>query len=161
MIRPHTGSTIDASDDTYKVYDPAAQVGKPGLSITPSKVGAWRAYPMQMRDLRPQMNGVDWIKATKDTLQVVPAQEIGNLYYAYLSDYRNQYLDYYIEMTDARGNVTRSEIQQVYVGAGTYRATTTGSGYVEDPAGTIPGVYPFLVIDTSAPSANTMSRACS
>lgn len=152
MIRPHTGSTIDASDDTYKLYDPAAHVGKPGLSVTPSKVGSWRAYPMQMRDLRPQMNGVDWIKTTKDTLQVVPAQEIGNLYYSYISDYRNQYLDYYVEMTDSRGNVTRSDIQQVYVGAGTYRATTTGSGFVEDPAGTVQGVYPFLVIDTSAPS---------
>ena len=152
MVRVHSGSTIDESDDTYKVYDPAAMVGRPGLNITPSKVGAWRAVPLQMRDLRPQMNGVDWVRTTKDTLQVVPAQEIGNLYYAYLSDYRNQYLDYYIEMTDARGNITRSEIQQVYVGAGTYRATATGSGYVEDPAGTIAGIYPFLVVDTSPPT---------
>lgn len=152
MVRPHTGTSIDASDDTYKVYDPAAMVGRPGLSITPSKVGAWRALPMQVRDLRAQMNGVDWVKTTKDTLQVVPAQEIGNLYYSYVSDYRNQYLDYYIEMTDARGNVSKSEIQQVYVGAGTYRATTTGSGFVEDPTGTVAGVYPFLVVDTTAPS---------
>ena len=152
MVRVHSGNGIDESDDTYKVYDPAALAGRPGLNLTPSKVGAWRAVPLQVRDLRPQMNGVDWIRTTKDTLQVVPAQEIGNLYYAYLSDYRNQYLDYYIEMTDTRGNVTRSEIQQVYVGAGTYRATASGSGFVEDPAGTVQGVYPFLVVDSTPPT---------
>ena len=127
MVRVHSSNGIDESDDTYKVYDPAAMVGRPGLNITPSKVGAWRSVPLQMRDLRPQMNGVDWVRTTKDTLQVVPAQEIGNLYYAYLSDYRNQYLDYYIAMTDARVNLTRSQMQHVYGGAGTYRATTTGS----------------------------------
>lgn len=152
MIRPHTSTNIDASDDTYKVYDPASMVGKPGLSITPSNVGAWVAYPMQVRDLKPVMNGVDWVQPTKDTLQVLPAQEIGNLYYAYLHNYRNQLLDYYVEATDTKGNGTRSEIQQVYVGAGTYTASGTGSGYVEDINGTVQGVYPFLVVDTTAPS---------
>ncbi|TXH67187.1 MAG: alpha-amylase [Lysobacteraceae bacterium] len=150
-IRPHTGNTISASDDTYKVYDPAAMVGKPGLSITPANVGAWTSYPMQVRDLRPVMNGVSWMPTTQATMQVLPAQEIGNLYYAYFNQYRNQLLDYYIEATDSRGNVTRSEIQQVYVGAGTYRKTTTGSGYAEDVNGTIAGVRPFLTVDTTPP----------
>jgi chitodextrinase len=148
-VRPHLVAGISARDDTYKVYDPAAMVGKPGLSITPGNVGAWKSYPMQMRDLRPVMNGVAWNAATKATLQVVPAQETGNLYYTYLSEYRNQLLDYYIEATDALGNVTRSEIQQVYVGAGTY--TKNATGYVEDTNGATPGTYPFLVIDTDAP----------
>lgn len=150
-VRPHTSTNIDGNDDTYKVYDPAAMVGKPGLSITPTNVGAWASYPMQMRDLRPTMNGVSWMPTTRQTMQVLPAQDIGNLYYAYFSNYRNQLLDYYIEATDSKGNVTRSEIQQVYVGAGTYRKTTTGSGYVEDTAGTVAGVRPFLTIDTTAP----------
>ena len=149
-IRPHLVAGIRASDDTYKVYDPAAMVGKPGLSITPSNVGAWQAYPMQMRDLRPVMNGVAWNANTRATMQVVPAQETGNLYYTYLSNYRNQMLDYYVEATDSLGNVTKSEIQQVYVGAGSYTKNTTG--YVEDSNGTTPGVFPFLVIDTDAPS---------
>jgi len=150
-VRPHTSTNINGNDDTYKVYDPAAMVGKPGLSITPTNVGAWASYPMQMRDLRPTMNGVSWMPTTRQTMQVLPAQDIGNLYYAYFSNYRNQLLDYYIEATDSKGNVTRSEIQQVYVGAGTYRKTTTGSGYVEDTAGTVAGVRPFLTIDTTAP----------
>lgn len=152
MVRTHATKTIDASDDTYKVYDPASMVGKAGLSITPANVGAWQAYPMQMRDLKPVMNGVAWNKTTQDTLAVLPAQEIGNLYYRYISDFRDQLLDYYVEMTDTKGNVTKSEIQQVYVGAGTYTASATGSGFVEDINGTVQGVYPFLVVDTTAPT---------
>jgi len=151
-VRPHTTNNIDASDDTYKVYDPAAMVGKTGLSITPANVGDWKSYPMTMRDLTPVMNGVDWNANVKATMQVLPAQAIGNLYYSYISDYRNQLLDYYVEATDAKGNVTKSEIQQVFVGAGTYTATSSGSGYVEDINGTVQGVYPFLVVDTTAPS---------
>lgn len=152
MVRTHATNTIDATDDTYKVYDPAANVGKPGLSITPSSVSAWTPYNMQMRDLKPVMNGVAWNAATRDTLAVLPAQEIGNLYYVYLSNYRNQLLDYYVEMTDAKGNVTKTEIQQVFVGAGTYSTSSTGSGFVEDMNGTVQGVYPFLVIDSTAPT---------
>lgn len=154
MVRVHASNNISALDDTYKVYDPAAMAGKPGLSITPSNVGAWRAVDMRVRDLQPDMNGVAWNATTRDTLAVLPAQEIGDLYYVYLSDYRNQLLDYYIELTDAKGNVTRTEIQQVHVGAGTYRATPgVGSGYTEDPNGTVKGVYPFLVVDTVPPTA--------
>jgi chitodextrinase len=151
-VRPHLVAGIAADDDTYKVYDPVAMQGKPGLSITPANVGAWVSYPMQMRDLRPSMNGVAWNAPTQATMQVLPAQETGNLYYTYFSQYRNQLLDYYIEATDTKGNVTKSEIQQVYVGAGTYTKTATGSGYVEDSNGTVAGVYPFLVIDTDAPT---------
>ncbi len=151
-VRVHASGSINASDDTYKVYEPSSMVGLPGLSINPAGVGAWQDYPMQVRDLQADMNGVAWAPATRDTLSVLPAQEIGDLYYTYLSAYRNQLLDYYVEMTDGRGNVTRSEIQQVYVGAGTYSPSATGSGYVEDSNGAVNGVYPFLVIDTTAPS---------
>ncbi len=151
MVRVHSQNTIDNDDDTYKVYSPKKMLGKPGLNITPGKVGAWKAYPMQMRDMTPVMNGVAWLQPTMDTLKVVPAQEIGHLYYAYLSDYRNQLLDYCVKMTDGAGNVTRSEIQQVYVGAGTYRAGGN-SGFTEDLSGTVPGVYPFIVTDSTPPS---------
>ncbi|MES2934480.1 MAG: carbohydrate binding domain-containing protein [Pseudomonadota bacterium] len=151
-VRTHSSNLINASDDTFKVYDPAAMVGKAGLSITPANVGTWASYPMQMRDLKPVMNGVPWNADVQATMAVVPGQEIGNLYYTYLSNYRNQMLDYYIEATDAKGNVTKTEIQQTFVGAGTYTKTTTGSGHVEDIDGTVQGVYPFLVIDNSAPT---------
>ena len=152
MVRTHATNNIDASDDTYKVYDPSAMAGKAGLSITPANVSAWAPYPMQVRLLKPVMNGVDWVPNDKATMQVLPAQETGDLYYAYLSNYRNQLLDYYVEMTDTKGNVTKSEIQQVFVGAGTYTASSTGSGFTEDVNGTVQGVYPFLMVDNVAPS---------
>ncbi|HWW71009.1 MAG TPA: carbohydrate-binding module family 20 domain-containing protein [Duganella sp.] len=151
-VRVHASNTINATDDTYKVYDPAALAGQPGLSINPGAVGAWQEYDMKVRDLQADMNGVAWNAQTKDTLTVLPAQEIGDLYYVYLSNYRNQLLDYYVEATDSKGNVTRSEIQQVFVGAGKYTPTTTGSGFKEDINGTVAGVYPFLVIDSTPPS---------
>ena len=150
-VRVHASNAIDANDDTYKVYDPATLAGTAGLSITPASVGAWQSVPMKMRDLHPDINGVDWVPGTRDTLAVLPAQETGDLYYAYLAGFRNQLLDYYVEMTDSRGNVTRSEIQQVFVGAGTYSPSSTGSGFVEDVNGKVAGTYPFLVIDKQAP----------
>jgi len=152
-VRVHASNNIDAADDTYKVYDPAALAGQPGLSLNPANVGAWQDVTMQVRELQPDMNGVAWIPTTRDTIAALPAQDSGDLYYAYIPGYRNQLLDYYVEMTDTLGNVTRSEIQQVFVGAGRYRAVATGSGYTEDINGTVNGVYPFLTIDCTPPSA--------
>lgn len=151
-VRVHTNATISAADDTYKVYDPQAMAGKPGLAINPANVGTWQSFPMQMRDLRPDMNGVAWQPVTRATLQVLPAQDSGNLYYTYLSQFKNQMLDYYIEAVDTRGNVTRSEISQVWVGAGRYSKIAGGSGYVEDVNGSVAGVYPFLRPDQQAPT---------
>src|SRR5262249_55051688 len=96
------------------------------------------------------MNGVSWQPTYLPEMAKVSAQEIGDLYYAYLGNYRDQLLDYYVEATDTRGNVTRSDIQSVYVGAGRYNLV--GGGYVEDVDRSINGTYPFLVVDTQAPS---------
>ncbi|MGC4000224.1 MAG: chitobiase/beta-hexosaminidase C-terminal domain-containing protein [Anaeromyxobacter sp.] len=143
MVRPHTKKTIAANDDTYKVVYPSVLAGAAGLSITPANVGSWTAYPMRVRDLRPVMNGVDWIPTEKATMHVLPASEVGNLYYAYLDQYRDQLVDYYIQATDAWGNITRTDIQQVYVGAGRYNAGGK-SGYVESATGTVVGTNPFI-----------------
>lgn len=144
-VRKHASKTIDNNDDTYKVYDPAALAGKAGLNITPGNVSPWQSYPMKSRDLRLVMNGVAWNKVNMDTMQVLPAQEIGDLFYAYIKDYRDELLDYYIEVTDTKGNVTRTEIQQVYVGAGRYNKV--GNKYVEDVNGAIKGSRAFLVVE--------------
>jgi hypothetical protein len=146
MVRTHSSNTINASDDTYKVYNPSAMVGKPGLSITPSNVSAWTAYNMSMRDMHPVMNGVSWIPSDQATMAVVPTQDIGNMYYCYFNQYRNQMVDYYVEATDTKGNVTDSDIQTVFIGPGTYSAGGL-SGYTADPNGTVQGTSPFLTID--------------
>ncbi|NPC68979.1 alpha-amylase [Corallococcus exiguus] len=152
-VRVHTAKSIDPLDNTPRVYNPAAlkAAGVPG--IDPSRVGAWVDYPLQRRELRPVMNGVAWQPAHLPVMQKVAAQEIGDLYYVYLGAYRDQVLDYYIEATDSRGNVTRSEIQAVYVGAGKYRLE--GGKYIEDINGPVTGTYPFLRVDTTAPSVPT------
>jgi chitodextrinase len=152
-IRTHASKSIDPLDNTHKVYDPAARKAAGVPNIDPTRVSAWVDYPMTRRDLRPVMNGVSWQPTYLPVMQKVAAQEIGDLYYVYLDTYRDQLLDYYIEATDSRGNVTRSEIQSVYVGAGRY--TLTGGKYIEDINGTVQGTYPFLVIDTTPPSAPT------
>ncbi|WP_238654753.1 carbohydrate binding domain-containing protein [Paenibacillus piscarius] len=155
-VRVHRDKTADAADNTFKVYDPAGMAAAGVPNIDPAKVGAWTEYPMNVRDLSSDINGVDWQPSSKAMMQKVPATDIGNLYFTYLSGYRNQLLDYYIEAKDAKGNVTKSEIQQVYVGAGKY--TLANGKYTESMEGTIEGTHPFItdvpaVPDTEAPSA--------
>ncbi|HSP79197.1 MAG TPA: carbohydrate binding domain-containing protein, partial [Myxococcaceae bacterium] len=152
-IRTHSQKRIEPLDNTHKVYDPAAlkAAGVPGIDL--SRVSAWTDYPLTRRELRPVMNGVSWQPTYLPVMEKVPAQEIGDLYYVYLDDWRDQLIDYYIEATDSRGNVTRSEIQSVYVGAGRYNLVN--GKYVEDINGSVEGTYPFLVVDTTAPAAPT------
>ncbi|QRN94206.1 alpha-amylase [Archangium violaceum] len=152
-VRVHASKSIDPLDNTHKVYDPAALKAAGVPNIDTARVGAWVDYPLTRRDLKPVINGVAWQPAYLPVMAKVPAQEIGDLYYVYLGNYRDQLLDYYIEATDSRGNVTRSEIQSVYVGAGRYNLV--GGKYVEDINGTVQGTYPFLVVDTTPPSTPT------
>lgn len=157
-IRTHTSKRASASDNTFKVYDPAALQAAGVANIDPSKVSAWTEYPMNVRNLSSDINGVDWQASSKAMLQKVPATEIGDLYYSYIANYRDQLLDYYIEATDSKGNVTRSDIQQVYVGAGKYNLVN--GKYVESVTGTIEGTHPFItdqpiVPDNEAPTVPT------
>lgn len=41
---------------------------------------------------------------------------ISSLYYAYINGISNKLLDYYVEITDTKGNVTKTKIQHVWVG---------------------------------------------
>ncbi|WP_405110138.1 carbohydrate binding domain-containing protein [Paenibacillus sp. FSL K6-1217] len=154
-VRAHRDKTADAADNTFKVYDPAGLAAAGIANIDPAKVGAWTEYPMNVRDLSADINGVDWQPSSKTIMQKVPATDIGNLYFSYISDYRDQLLDYYIEAKDAKGNVTQSDIQQVYVGAGKYKLAN--GKYTESMQGTIEGTHPFItdvpaVPDTEAPA---------
>ncbi|RIE01353.1 alpha-amylase [Cohnella faecalis] len=166
-VRTHTAKSADAKDNTFRVYDPAAMKAQGIANIDPSKVSSWVEYPMNKRDLKKDINGVAWQPSSTKMFQVVPAQEIGDLYYTYLNAYRDQLVDYYIEAVDNAGNVTKSDIQSVYVGAGKYKKDASGK-IVEDVNGSIQGTYPFLVIDNEAPTApsnvvaaNTTDRSVS
>lgn len=139
-VRVHANKLADANDKTYKLYDPAAHASDP--DVDPSRVGDWVEYDLTERDLKPIINGVPWQPSSTATFQVVKAQEIGNLHYVYLDEYRDQLLDYYIEAVDNKGNVTRSDIQQVYVGMGRFKEE--GGKIVEALDGSMEGEHPFF-----------------
>jgi hypothetical protein len=60
--------------------------------------------------------------------------EIADRWWAKVEGYRDELLDYYIEAVDAEGNVTRSEIQHVYVeDDGTTGESFSEATFSEDP----------------------------
>ena len=46
---------------------------------------------MTKRDLKPDINGVAWQPSSTDMFKRVPAQEIGDMYYAYFNDFRTSW----------------------------------------------------------------------
>ncbi len=145
-IREHRGKSMSPTDIAPHVYDPQKHAGP---DCDPNQVGEWKTYDTKKRSLKAEINGVPWQTSNAArVMEAVPAQEIGDTYYAYISDYRDQLIDYYMEATDAKGNVTRSEIQSVYVGTGVFKKE--GNLIVEDPNGDIRGTHMFMT-DGAAP----------
>ncbi|GLS27592.1 PKD domain-containing protein [Marinibactrum halimedae] len=145
-VREHKNKSASATDKTYQLYHPERHANDP--NVNPNNVGEWASYPLQRRDLSSVINGVPWQPSGQATFNVVPAEDIGDLYYAYFNQYQDTLLDYYIEARDSRGNITRSDIQQVYVGTGRYRRNSDGK-LVEDINGPITGEHPFFTDDVS------------
>ncbi len=139
-VRVHKNKRADATDKTFKLYNPAAHSSD--ANVDPSRVGAWESVTMKVRDLTPDMNGVAWQPSGKAMFNVVPAKKIGDMYYSYLDKYQDQLLDYYVQATDSKGNVTRSDIQQVYVGTGRFK--NEAGKIVEDINGDIAGEKVFF-----------------
>lgn len=139
-VRTHTDKWADAKDKTFKLYEPEKFATDP--DVDPTKVSAWQTFDLTRRDLTPDINGVAWQPGATEVFEIVPAKKIGDMYYAYFDQYREQLLDYYIEAVDSKGNVTKSEIQQVYVGAG--RFSNQDGTMVEDINGSIEGEHPFF-----------------
>ncbi len=77
------------------------------------EVGAWQSVTMSSRAF-PAGNvfndpNIDFFETP---------QEIADQYYARLDGLRSVLVDYYVEATDSKGNVTKSPIQHVWVGDG-------------------------------------------
>ncbi|WP_354625052.1 PKD domain-containing protein [Psychromonas sp. MME2] len=139
-VRVHTNKRADAKDKTFKLYNPEAHSAD--ANVNPSRVGDWETVTMKVRDLSPDINGVSWQPSGERMFSVVPAQKIGDMYYSYFNKYQDQLLDYYIEATDSKGNVTRSDIQQVYVGTGRFKSEA--GQIIEDINGDIAGESLFF-----------------
>jgi hypothetical protein len=76
-----------------------------------SDVGTWVTLPMTER-IFPKGNITN---NTQADLYMLPTV-IANQYYAEIAGISEKLLDYYVEVTDKKGNVTKSKIQHVWVG---------------------------------------------
>jgi hypothetical protein len=140
-IREHKNKRMGATDIAPRVYEPKKFAGQANVDV--NQVGEWKEYSTKVRKLEPDMNGVAWQNsAPNKNYAVLGGKKIGDTYYAYISDYRDQLVDYYMEATDSLGNVTKSEIQHVYVGAGRYKSE--GGLIVEDVNGDLEGTHMFF-----------------
>jgi hypothetical protein len=83
------------------------------------EVGNWISLPMTARALTSPGNIL---------APTVRADEYSSL----ISGITNKLLDYYVEATDARGNITRTDIQHVWVGAGTGSPQPNPGGFTMD-----------------------------
>ena len=78
-----------------------------------SPAGAWQTISMTQR-------------ITPDSSGFTP-QYIADYYYSKVSGISNSFVDYYVSAADARGNIYKSPIQHVYVGAGGGGGNNNGS----------------------------------
>ncbi|MGN1393253.1 MAG: PKD domain-containing protein [Succinivibrionaceae bacterium] len=138
-VRAHKDKRMSPTDIAPRVYEPKKFAGQPNVDV--NQVGEWKVYETKMRDLEKDINGVAWqTYAEAKNYDVLPAKKIGNTYFAYISDYRDQLVDYYMEAIDNNGNVTRSEINHTYVGAGRYDPDT----FEENVNGQMEGTHMFF-----------------
>ncbi len=142
-VRAHKDKRMSPTDIAPRVYEPKKFAGQANVDV--NQVGEWKAYNTQVRKLEPDMNGVAWQdNDVSYNYKNLPGKKIGDTYFAYISDYRDQLIDYYMEATDNLGNVTKSEINHAYVGAGRYTKGDSTAPYIEDVNGEIEGVHMFF-----------------
>ena len=85
-----------------------------------ANVSDWATIPMTKRVLPNTREELNAIASHGEIDFVVTSPEIADQYFAKIDDsvypnFRGRYFDYYIEAVDTRGNVTRTEIQHVFV----------------------------------------------
>jgi len=85
-----------------------------------SSVGNWITLPMHKRALPNTQNDLNTAANNGQINYFIQPPELADYYFAKISNsnvngFRDQLLDYYIEATDSKGNVHKSEIQHVYV----------------------------------------------
>jgi hypothetical protein len=76
-----------------------------------NEVGAWQSISMSMR-VFPKTN----VTNNPEIDFFILPDYIANLYYAEITGLSDTLVDYYAEVTDVNGNVTKTPIQHVYVG---------------------------------------------
>ncbi|MBM3863316.1 MAG: hypothetical protein FJ385_05080 [Verrucomicrobia bacterium] len=84
------------------------------------EVGGWVTLSMNKRVLPKTRAALNAAAANSQIDYFLPTNEVADYYFlkiteANLPGFRNKLLDYYIEATDAKGNLHKSEIQHVWV----------------------------------------------
>ena len=85
-----------------------------------AEVGSWISIPMTRRELPKTRAALNAAAANSQIDYFLPTNEVADYYFAKITDanvpdFRGKLLDYYIEATDLRGNLHKSEIQHVFV----------------------------------------------
>ena len=85
-----------------------------------SEVGEWITIPMTRRDLPNTQHELNAAADNGEINYFIQPPELADYYFARISNanlpgFREKLLDYYVEATDGKGNVHKSEIQHVYV----------------------------------------------
>ena len=75
-------------------------------------VGEWVSIPMTVRPMSPDPSNDPELN-----FFILPEAK-ADLAYAEIVGLKDKLIDYYVEATDAKGNITRSQIQHVYIGTG-------------------------------------------
>lgn len=98
-----------------------------------SEVETWQTLSMTKRELPKTREALNAAAANSQINYFLPVQPdaVADYYFVKITDtnlagFRNKLLDYYIEATDSKGNLHKSEIQHVWVDD--YSAQTNGSG---------------------------------
>ena len=97
------------------------------------EVGSWVTLTMEKRTLPKTREALNAAAANSqiDYFLPVQADAVADYYFVKITDtnlpgFRNNLLDYYIEATDSKGNMSKSEIQHVWVDD--YSGQTNGGG---------------------------------
>ena len=163
-IRKDNDGTNSLASKVNEVYDPAA------LGLNSNEVGAWVSIPMTKRTL-PSTAAALTAAANNSQIQYFSqaiSPVVADYYFARIDNtsfpnFRNNLFDYYIEATDARGNVSKSDIQHVFVaddaggGGGGGGGTTTGP-VVSSPSTPLAGQPVTITYD---PTGRNLASATS
>lgn len=85
-----------------------------------SEVGTWVSIPMTKRELPKTREALNAAAANGQIDYFLPTNEVADYYFAKITSgsvpgFRGKLLDYYIEAVDTKGNVSKSDIQHVFV----------------------------------------------
>ncbi len=134
------------------------------------EVGPWVTLDMTKRELPKTREALNAAAANNQIDYFLPVQPdaVADYYFVKITDtnlpgFRSKLLDYYIEATDAKGNVSQSEIQHVWVDD--YSGQTNGGGGGGGPSGTVltttpnPPVAGQAVTVTYQPAGRNLASA--